>query len=404
MGALAPSSCSYPTRPRPLRCFFFTTDKETRALSHTQRLQNARRDLATLFYLICQTQIGTPTHKYQMKLQRAAFQHALGGDTAHQAVIAHRLFDVIGHTETGTVTCDQFVRGLIPLACPNHLPVEATQLLFQCYDLDDSGSISREEVLVHLYLLLLRSNAGEYLALSPQQLEHLVAATFKTASLNEQGEISHNEFAGLLSRQKEFSPQILSALRLDLNRTIAQLILTFDEQCWLHLEDAPENAETVNGYLQPVSRQSSPEKLIAASQCSGSSSATALGGSDTDGKAQSGEIRTGNGHARSGIHDYNFQGSVLREPKQDVGSASSMFRDRRSRRMVDERMSSSNRESRVSITYAERYSKASDFDISGDRKEAKVPTTIFGRALFRVGRCLDFRWRNEDEVLYLLVP
>lgn len=84
--------------------------------------------------------------------------------------IVKRVFDVLDYTRRGAISADEFVVGLHPLTPAGRIS-DRLRFVFRCLDLDDSQSISREELLVWLRVCASSDAVREQMPFTPEQLE-----------------------------------------------------------------------------------------------------------------------------------------------------------------------------------------------------------------------------------------
>ena len=137
--------------------------------------------------------------------------------------IVKRVFDVLDYTRRGAISADEFVVGLHPLTPAGRIS-DRLRFVFRCLDLDDSQSISREELLVWLRVCASSDAVREQMPFTPEQLEQarpnaphdmarrgararatrehsraqVATATFADAQLDESGELRWEGFARLI--------------------------------------------------------------------------------------------------------------------------------------------------------------------------------------------------------------
>jgi len=184
------------------------------------------RDLRRLWLMLMRGTEKDPRHADNGRLSWAEFQLAFG--VGWNAMLVKRVFDVIDREGRGALTCDEFVHGLAPLACMRPNPTEKLQFVFRCFDLDGSGTISHEELLVCLRLFTSQVEARDDLWLSNAQLEQVAACTLRAAQLDENGHISWKEFQRLVRARSGLGEHIAARFGLNVNKMIAQLIMARD--------------------------------------------------------------------------------------------------------------------------------------------------------------------------------
>ena len=153
------------------------------------------------------------------------------------------------------------------LTGPNSLharahPSQATlddklHFLFQCLDLDGSHAISRSELLVHLHVYATQALCAEDCAFSPEQLEQVISATFAAAELDGDGRIRRHSFTKLLGARPGLAAALRQRLSINVNRTIANLILGLDER-WLAVGERPPRGSAASPHAGSRGASSSP--------------------------------------------------------------------------------------------------------------------------------------------------
>ena len=92
---------------------------------------------------------GSPSSS-EFVLTRAEFQLAFG--LGWNAVIIKRIFDMLDTDGDSCISFEDFSHGLFPLASVRATLNDKLRFLFESFDLDGSGYVSREDLLVHLHL------------------------------------------------------------------------------------------------------------------------------------------------------------------------------------------------------------------------------------------------------------
>jgi len=185
-------------------------------------------DLRRLWHMLMH---GCPSdHADQLFLPEAAFQHAL--TSGRNGVIVKRVFDMLDIARRGAVTCDEFACGLLPLASPRVPETERLRFLFRCYNLDGSGHITREDLMMHVLVSTLHSD----LSLRVEEAEAVVAATFASVGCAGSQHLGWAEFKRLLRARPRLIERSLARLRIDVNLGMARLILASDTNRWLEIE------------------------------------------------------------------------------------------------------------------------------------------------------------------------
>lgn len=171
-------------------------------------------------------------------LPEAAFQLAF--TCWHNGAIVKRIFDMLDVERRGALTCDEFAVGLLPLASARWPEADKLRFLFRCYNLDGSGSISREDLTIHVLIASMRDGPFSDLGLSVEQAEAAVEATFASAGCDHCKRLGWAEFRRLLRARPRLVERSLARLRINVNLTMAHTILASDTARWLEIEDCPE--------------------------------------------------------------------------------------------------------------------------------------------------------------------
>lgn len=237
-------------------------------------------DLRVLWHLIVQQQRGLmpPTHGADaIALECAELMLVFTTRMPWQPMLAKRIVDLLDRDRDGRIREDDFVAGLLPLACAGSSGSGSSEravrleFLFRCLDLEDVGTISRESLLVYLHLAAMQQcpltpqppqppqlrrppslqqqgqqhrqeeveqhqtekrkddggkehpldntrPARAQRSIELERLEQLVEATFAGASLDGHGRISYEAFTTLLSN--ESAEHFLRRLHFDVNQAI----------------------------------------------------------------------------------------------------------------------------------------------------------------------------------------
>lgn len=188
-----------------------------------------RRDCLTLFAL-CRLFNSDPSSG-SPDLDWAGFQYAFG--TSSNAPLIKRIFDLIDCDRSGAVSADAFVRGLFPLYSRRASIAMKMHSLFSCFDLDGSGSISREDLLVALC-----GSLQQQCPLSLEQLEQVISHTFIEMDVDVDGAINWQDFSAYFNRRPAALHKMLQSLEFNVNLVTAELWLAMGEG-WLKPRGGP---------------------------------------------------------------------------------------------------------------------------------------------------------------------
>ena len=152
------------------------------------------------------------------------FQLLLG--TGWNAMIVKRLFDILDSDHDGIVGRNDFISGLRP-TLPSACVAERVRFLFACFDLEASGGISRESLLVHLHLHASRQDTRQGIgpSMSEEACETIVRETLAGLQLDEYGRIGLVGFTAMLDNNPILKEQLLQQLELDVTRATALHVL-----------------------------------------------------------------------------------------------------------------------------------------------------------------------------------
>ena len=182
---------------------------------------------------------GASPNRMSQRISWGEFQLAFGA--SWHAMVIKRIFDIIDGDGDGQISFDDFARGLFPLVSTKASQDDKLHFLFQCLDLDGSSAISREDLLVHLHMYAGASLLPEDCEFSPEQLEGVITATFAEAELDDNGHIGGSGFAKLLRAQPRLLRRLEERLCLNVNKTMANLIIGLDET-WLEIGARPNRS------------------------------------------------------------------------------------------------------------------------------------------------------------------
>lgn len=182
---------------------------------------------------------GASSNRMSQHISWGEFQLAFGA--SWHAMVIKRIFDIIDGDGDGQISFEDFARGLFPMVSKKASQDDKLHFLFQCLDLDGSSAISREDLLVHLHMYAGTSLLREDCEFSPEQLEGVITATFAEAELDDNGHIDGTGFAKLLRSQPRLLRQLEERLCLNVNKTMANLIIGLDES-WLEIGARPNRS------------------------------------------------------------------------------------------------------------------------------------------------------------------
>mmetsp|Transcript_16545 Transcript_16545/g.27508 ORF Transcript_16545/g.27508 Transcript_16545/m.27508 type:complete len:282 (+) Transcript_16545:147-992(+) len=187
-----------------------------------------RKDCHALFWLCCSLHSSNPLSQ---SLDWAGFQLAFGA--SHNAPLIKRMFDLINRRSEGLLSAEDFILGLFPLYSPRASIEIKLSFLFSCFDLDGSGSVSREDLLVALC-----GSLQQHCSLSPTQLEQVIGHTFAEMDADADGEISWQDFSSYFKSHPSSLHSMLRMVEFNVNRVTAELWLSMDEG-WLQPRGGP---------------------------------------------------------------------------------------------------------------------------------------------------------------------
>jgi len=198
------------------------------------------------------------------------------GTAGPSGPVVKRIFDMLDCERRGAISREEFVRGLSPLVSARAPVAEKLRFVFRCLDLDDSQSISREELLIHLHAHTSRASArGRMASFAPEQLEAVVEHTFAGAQLDGTGQLRWEGFTALLQGRPLLLEQLARSLSLDVNKAIAHLVMGNDDD-WMRVGVAEAEAVAASqSHRASHRRTSSADTAASARSMPGSPAAPA---------------------------------------------------------------------------------------------------------------------------------
>ncbi|XP_033120574.1 dual oxidase 2-like isoform X2 [Anneissia japonica] len=113
------------------------------------------------------------------------------------SVFVDQMFDLVDKDDSGTVSFREFLDIIVIFAQGN--PDDKLELMFNMYDVDHSGLLTREEFKKMLKSMMEVVSAD----LEPTQLEEVVQTMFKSAGFESKNELSLQDFNILMGEHKE---------------------------------------------------------------------------------------------------------------------------------------------------------------------------------------------------------
>lgn len=190
--------------------------------------QSERADMRVIFDMLILKGCGSTgsCNTPKARLGRAAFQMAIG--SGWNAPLVHRLFDILDLQRRGSLSCEDFTTGLLPLYSPHMLLDGKMRFLFDCFDLDGDGEISRDECAVMLTCLLGSGAVG----LSREQMGWVIDTTFRDIASVEGANITRADFEAHFATRPAAQHAPLASAGLDLVELTISLWLSIGSQ-WL---------------------------------------------------------------------------------------------------------------------------------------------------------------------------
>ncbi|GFT66944.1 hypothetical protein NPIL_295941 [Nephila pilipes] len=132
-----------------------------------------------------------------VKMELTAYEFAEALSLRPDASFVKQMFALIDADSNGYISFREFLNVIIIFAKGS--PEDKTKLMFDMYDIDHSGKLSRLEFSDMIRSLLELANQS----LSPNQLDDLVASMFTSAGLQQKQEITFEDFSHLLADHRE---------------------------------------------------------------------------------------------------------------------------------------------------------------------------------------------------------
>ncbi|GBM06687.1 Dual oxidase 2 [Araneus ventricosus] len=132
-----------------------------------------------------------------VKMELTAYEFADALSLRPEATFIKQMFALIDADGNGYISFREFLNVIVIFAKGS--PEDKTKLMFDMYDIDHSGKLSRLEFSDMIRSLLELANQS----LSPQQLDDLVASMFTTAGIQQKQEMTFADFQNLLADHRE---------------------------------------------------------------------------------------------------------------------------------------------------------------------------------------------------------
>jgi len=160
------------------------------------------------------------------RLGWAGFQFALGA--RWNAPLVKRLHDLLDREGRGSLSRADFTLGLLPLYSPRVAPEEKAAFLFDCFDLDGDGEVSRDELTILLSFLA----ASGLAALSEAQVGHVLDNTFLQMRRGGSGNITRADFEAHFAARPAARRALLASASFDVAQLTSQVWMSLGPQ-WL---------------------------------------------------------------------------------------------------------------------------------------------------------------------------
>jgi serine/threonine-protein phosphatase 2B regulatory subunit len=124
-----------------------------------------------------------------------------------ESLFTDRIFDLFDADRNGSISKDEFITALAIL-CENGPVEEKIRLSFKLWDMDNNEVITMDD----LQRVMVSTAEDSSLLISPAQMQKLVNATFALADLDNNGDITLAEYRKLVDRY----PNMISNMTLDI--------------------------------------------------------------------------------------------------------------------------------------------------------------------------------------------
>ena len=144
-------------------------------------------------------QVFTKIAGKDQQIDRSEFKKAMG---LKDEYFAERMFSMFDNDKSGVIDLDEFLKTVEELVFATE--EDKLKFAYQLHDINGDGSIEKDEV-SHLIAASLKENN---LTFPPEQVIGLVDILFLEADTDKSGEISFEEFKGLIGKH----PDLLEAM------------------------------------------------------------------------------------------------------------------------------------------------------------------------------------------------
>ncbi|XP_035207728.1 dual oxidase 2-like isoform X3 [Stegodyphus dumicola] len=132
-----------------------------------------------------------------VNIELTAYEFAEALSLRPEALFVKQMFALIDADGNGYISFREFLNVIVIFAKGS--PEDKTKLMFDMYDIDHSGKLSRQEFSDMIRSLLELANQS----LSSSQIEELIASMFSSAGLQKKQEITFDDFTHLLADHRE---------------------------------------------------------------------------------------------------------------------------------------------------------------------------------------------------------